>query len=48
MSQVIPSPTFPFSEKVADVSTSDDSEKVIKDLLKKYNLEEVLKPKEVK
>ncbi len=27
---------------------ADDSEKVIKDLLKKYNLDEVLKPKEVK
>lgn len=35
-------------DKNFSIIDADDSEKVIKDLLKKYNLEEVLKPKEVK
>lgn len=35
-------------DKNFSIIDADDSEKVIKDLLKKYNLDEVLKPKEVK
>jgi hypothetical protein len=35
-------------DKTFSIIDADDSAKVVKDLLKKYNLEDVLKPNEVK